>query len=191
VRFNSEVCVNIIDIVFILGFFGMIALGFFQGMIRLLVLLLAFYLSLVLASLYYPAMGEFFVRQFSTQRFVGQYIGFGMVLFFSFIALSAAGVYTFRYAQLPGQLQYLDRIVGTFLGMVLGVFLLGILATLLWNLLIVRGGRNIDMPVMGMLGGWVATSQVLLYFSRFLLPQLYMILDPVLPDGAALIFAIQ
>lgn len=182
---------NFIDILLILLFFGMLVLGFFQGMIRLVVLLLAFYLSLVLASLYYPAVGEFFVRRFDAQRFVGQYVGFALVLFFSFIALSAAGVYTFRYAQLPGQLQYLDRIVGTLLGMVLGVILVGIFAALLWNLMIVRGGRTIDFPFMRSLGTSVATSPMLNYFANFLLPELYAILDPVLPDGAALIFAVQ
>jgi membrane protein required for colicin V production len=183
--------VNFIDILLILLFFGMLALGFFQGMIRLIVLILAFYLSLVLASLYYPAVGEFFVRRLDAQRFVGQYVGFALVLFFSFIALAAAGIYTFRYAQLPGQLQYLDRIIGTLLGMVLGAFVVGILAAVLWNLMIVRGGRTIDFPFMRSLGSAVATSQVLSYFANYLLPNVYALLDPVLPDGAALIFAVQ
>lgn len=182
---------NVIDILLILLFFGMLVLGFFQGMIRLVVLILAFYLSLVLASLYYPAVGEFFVRRLDAQRFVGQYVGFALVLFFSFLALAAAGIYTFRYAQLPGQLQYLDRIVGTLLGIILGVLVVGIFATLLWNLMIIRGGRNIEFPFMRSLGNAVATSPMLTYFSNFLLPQVYAALDPILPNGAALIFAVQ
>jgi len=68
--------VNLMDILLILIFFGALATGFFQGAIRLLVLMLAFYLALVLASLYYPALGEFFVRNFDAERFVGQYLAF-------------------------------------------------------------------------------------------------------------------
>ena len=115
----------------------------------------------------------------------------GAALTILFILLTAAGIYTFRYAQLPGQLQYLDRIVGTVLGMVLGALIVGIVATLLYNLMIVRGGRNIEFPIMRALGSSVATSSILQYFSQFLLPQTYALLDPVLPDGAALIFAAQ
>jgi uncharacterized membrane protein required for colicin V production len=183
--------VNFIDIVLILVFFGMLAAGFFQGMIRLLVLIVAMYLSLVLASLYYPAVGEFFVDQFGAQRFVAQYVGFALVLFFGLVLLAAAGIYTFRYAKLPGQLQYLDRIIGTVLGMIMGALLVGLLAVLLWNLMILRGGQNIDFPIMRALGRSVGSSAILQYFANSLLPRTYNFIDPVLPDGAALIFAVQ
>lgn len=182
---------NFIDILLILLFFGSLALGFFQGMIRIIVLILAFYLSLVLASLYYPTLGQWFVRQLDTERYVGEYVAFALVLFFSTVLLSLAGLYTFRYAQLPGSLQYLDRIVGTVLGMVLGALIVGILATLLWNLMIVRGGQTIDLPLMRWLGSTIARSTILPYFANFLLPQTYRFLDPILPQGANLIFAIQ
>lgn len=182
---------NFIDVLLIIIFFAMLAVGFFQGMIRLLVLIAAFYLSLVLASLYYPVVGDFFVREFNSQRFVGQYVGFGIVLLFAMLALSAAGIYTFRYAQLPGQLQYIDRIVGTVLGMFLGALFVGIFSTLLWNLMIVRGGASIDFPIMRTLGGAVASSPMLQYFSSVILPQAYAALDPILPDGAGIIFAVQ
>jgi len=182
---------NFIDILLILIFFSMLALGFFQGMIRVAVLILAFYLSLVLASLYYASLGEWFVRQLGSDRYVSQYISFALVLFFGMILLTAAGLYTFRYAQLPGQLQYLDRIIGTVLGMLLGAFVVGIIATLLWNLLIVRGGARIDLPIMGMLGRSVAGSTILPFFANELLGRTYALLDPVLPQGAGLIFAIQ
>ncbi len=182
---------NLIDILMILLFIGALAIGFFQGMIRIVVIILAFYLSLVLASLYYPSLGEWLVARLGTQRYVAQYVGFTLVLFVATLLLTAAGIYTFRYAQLPGQLQYLDRIIGTVLGMVLGALIIGILATLLYNLMIVRGGRNIDFPIMRSLGNAVASSSILQYFSRELLPLTYGMLDPVLPEGAALIFAVQ
>jgi len=183
--------VNVIDILFILLFVISVAVGFFQGLIRLVVLLVALYLSMVLASLYYTAVGEWLGRNFGAQRYVGHYIGFALVLFFGFLLLSAAGLYTFRYAQMPGGLQYVDRVGGVVLGMLLGVFFIGTFAALLFNLMIVRGGRTIDFPLMHALGGAVTNSTLLNYFSTSLLPMVYAILDPVLPDGARLIFLAQ
>jgi hypothetical protein len=57
--------------------------------------------------------------------------------------------------------------------------------------MIVRGGRNIEFPFMRSLGTSVATSPMLTYFANVLLPQVYTFLSPILPDGAALIFAVQ
>ncbi|MGQ9925336.1 MAG: CvpA family protein [Chloroflexaceae bacterium] len=182
---------NWIDILLILIFFGTLATGFFQGAIRLLVLMLAFYLALVLASLYYPALGEFFVRNFDTQRFIGQYLAFFLVLFLSFALLAIAGLYTFRYLRLTGSLEYLDRIVGTILGLLFGALIVGVVAALLWNLMILRGGRNIDLPLLRLLGNGVANSFVLQYFSTIVLPLVYNFLDPILPEGADIIFAVQ
>jgi uncharacterized membrane protein required for colicin V production len=182
---------NFIDALCILLFITSIAVGFFQGMIRLFVLLVALYLSLVLASLYYTAVGEWLVRSFGTQRYVGQYVGFTLVLFIGFLLLAAAGVYTFRYARLPGGLEYLDRIGGVVLGMALGVFFIGTFAAVLYNLMIVRGGSTIDFPLMRSLGSAVGSSFLVRYFSTELLPLVYAILDPVLPDGARLIFLAQ
>lgn len=182
---------NFIDLLFVLVFFGMLAAGFFQGMIRLLVLIVALYLALVLSSLYYAALGEFFVRNFDAERFVGQYMAFFLVLFFAFVLLSAAGLYTFRYAKLPGSLQYLDRIIGTVLGMFLGALVIGIFATLLWNLMILRGGRNIELPLFRSLGDSIASSTLVRYFSSVILPLTYNRVDPILPEGADLLFMAQ
>ncbi len=182
---------NIMDVLFILLFFGMLAVGFFQGMVRLLVIIVAFYLAMVLASLYYPSLGEFFVRRLDAERFVGQYVAFALVLFFATLLLTLAGLYTFRYFRMPGGLEYLDRIVGALLGMIFGALLIGITATLLWNLMIVRGGRNIDLPLMRGLGNAIANSFVLRYFANVVLPLVYSVLDPILPEGADLLFQVQ
>lgn len=182
---------NIIDIFFILLFFGTLAAGFFQGMIRLLVVIVALYLAVVLASLYYQPLGEFFVRNLNSERFVGQYVAFALVLFVTLVLLTIAGIYTFRYARLPGGIQYVDKIIGTVLGMLLGALLIGIFAALLWNLMIVRGGRNIDLPFMGSLGRSVIGSALVRYFADTILPLVYNFLDPVLPEGADLLFVVQ
>jgi uncharacterized membrane protein required for colicin V production len=179
------------DLVFVFLFVGALALGFFQGMIRLLVLIIAFYLSLVLASLYFPALANVFVERFGTERYVGEYTGFMIVFLLGVFILGAAGLYTFRYAQLPGQLQYIDRIFGLVLGLLFGTLLISIFAVVLWNMMIVRGGRSVDLPLMQVLGSQVASSTLLQFFANQLLDQMYTILDPVLPDGAQIIFSVQ
>jgi uncharacterized membrane protein required for colicin V production len=182
---------NLMDVFFLLLFVGALALGFFQGMVRLLVLILAFYLSVVLASLYFPALANVFVNRFGTERYVGEYMGFIIVLLLAVLILGAAGLYTFRYAQLPGQLQYIDRILGLVLGLLFGTLLISIFAVVLWNMMIVRGGRTVDFPLMRFLGSQVAGSTLLQFFANQLLGQIYTLVDPVLPDGAQIIFAVQ
>lgn len=182
---------NLMDVLFLLLFVGFLALGFFQGMIRLAVMLLAFYLSLVLASLYFPSLGMFFQRNFGARSDVGDYVGFALILLFGFFALAAAGLYTFRYAKMPGGLEYVDRIGGVLLSVLLAALFIGLFATLLWNLMILRGGRNIDIPLMGMLGRSIANSFLLRYFADIILPQVYSYFDPILPDSAQMIFIVR
>ncbi|PDW01685.1 colicin V production protein [Candidatus Viridilinea mediisalina] len=182
---------NFIDILLVFLFFGTLAAGFFQGMIRLLIVIVALYLATVLASLYFAPLGDFFVRQFQSQRYVSQYIAFALVHMISLFLITIAGLYTFRYAKLPGSLEYLDRIVGTLLGMVLGALIIGMTADLLWNLMVTRGGRNVDMPIFRMIGNSVANSFVCRYFATVVLPLTFDYFAPFLPSGARMIFAIR
>jgi membrane protein required for colicin V production len=56
---------NAIDILYILLLLGGLALGFFQGTIKLLIAVIAFYVGLVLASLYYQVIGNFYRLRFN------------------------------------------------------------------------------------------------------------------------------
>jgi len=104
--------------------------------------------------------------------------------------LLIAGAYTFRYATLPGQLQYLDRIFGTIFGLLLGAFLIGIFASYLYTMLIIRDAAP-DLPIMDSLVRSVRRSILIDFFMRTVLPQTYAILDPILPQGVELIFKAQ
>lgn len=53
---------NLIDILFLLGVLGGLALGFFQGTIRLAIAIVSFYVSIILASLYFQRLGVSFVN---------------------------------------------------------------------------------------------------------------------------------
>ena len=179
------------DIFLLLLLIVCIAIGFFQGMIKLVIAIIAFYLGLVLGTLYYPSMADFMVRRLHTARYVGEYVGFALVLFVSFVLLLIAGVYTFRYAALPGRLQYVDRIIGTILGVLLGGFIIGIFAMVLYNMMVVRNGQNLGFPLAKALGNSTSRSFLVAYFRGSVLPWAFSVLSPVLPSGAQLIFFAQ
>lgn len=181
---------NFVDFLFLVLLVAMLAAGFFQGMIRLTIVLVAFYLSTVLASLYFPAVGAFFQRNFGTERFAADYIAFTVVLVVSFILLTIAGLYTFRYAKMPGQLQYLDRFGGVLLGVILAGLFIGVFSVLLWDIMIVGRGESVDWPLMRSFGRSIRTSFLLGYFTNVILPETYALISPILPEGASRIFII-
>ncbi len=179
---------NFMDVLFIFMLFGIIIAGFFQGMIRMGVLILAFYLSVVLSSLYYPPFAGWLFNNFGGTLMASNYLSFIILLIITFALLAAAGLYTFRYAQLPGKLAVLDHALGSLLSLILAALILGMLAVLLWNLMVTAGGKNVDFPLFGLVGSQVETSAVLNYFATSILPRTYDAVRPFLPNGAQLIF---
>jgi hypothetical protein len=103
---------NLIDILFLLGVLGGLALGFFQGIIRLAIAIISFYLSIILASLYFQSLGRFFRERFGTTFDIAQMVAFGTILLTAFFLITIAGLYTFRYAKMPASLDFVDKIVG-------------------------------------------------------------------------------
>ena len=183
---------NLIDIVFILLLLGGLALGFFQGTIKLIVAIVAFYVGIVLASLYFLIVGDFFRRRFESTPQVGQITAFALILLVSFLLLLAAGLYTFRYARMPASLDFIDRIIGSLLGLVLGALFLGIFAIVLAQLFINRDVAGaIDFPVIAFLQSRIRTSFLLPYFRDYILPLIYSSVRPVLPREADIIFTTQ
>lgn len=178
---------NFIDLVFLFSFIGFLFLGFSQGMIRLAIMIVAFYLSLVLASLYFRALGGFFVDRFDSGQNFADFSGFIIVLLVGFGILTAAGLYTFRYVKMPGQLQYVDRIVGVFLGLMLAVMMMGIFALVLSQI----RWLDIDFPLAQWFDRSVRSSILLQMFRDYLLPSLYVYLSPILPASSEMIFRVR
>lgn len=180
---------NLIDILFIVLLIGGLALGFFQGTIKLIIAIVAFYVGIVLASLYFLAVGDFFRRRFESSAQVGQITAFALILLVSFLLLLGAGLYTFRYARLPASLDFIDRIIGSLLGLVLGALFLGIFAIVLAKLFIERDVAGaLNFPVTGFIQSRVRTSVLLPYFRDYVLPLIYNSARPVLPREADFIF---
>src|SRR5436309_7487509 len=107
---------NVMDIVYILLLLVGLAIGFFQGTIKLLITIVAFYVAIILASLYFQSLGNFYRLHFRSTVEVSQITAFATVLLVAFLVLTIAGLYTFRYARIPASLDFIDRIIGTLLG---------------------------------------------------------------------------
>jgi uncharacterized membrane protein required for colicin V production len=180
---------NAMDVLFILLVLAGLAVGFFQGTIKLVIAIISFYVSIVLSSLYFQIVGRFFRQRFGTTLEVGQITAFGLILLVSFLLLTLAGLYTFRYAKMPPSLDFIDRIVGTLLGLVMGALLLGIFASLLESLFVFRNPSGIlTFPFMRAFQGAVRSSFLVSFFANNILPLIYASVQPVLPAEADLIF---
>lgn len=184
--------VNINDLFMLLGLTVITAVGFFQGTIRLMVSIFAFYLALVLASLYYRIVGVFLINNLDTSPVAAPGVGFGLVLILSFIVLVIALLYTFRYAQVPHGLLILDRVIGAVLGLVLGGLIMGMYAIIMRFIFIDNSlASQVTWPIMFWLQNDVRRSFMVGFFLSDVLPLILNRLDPVLPDEANIIFRIR
>jgi uncharacterized membrane protein required for colicin V production len=189
---RQEGAMNLIDITLLLLLMIFLALGFAQGIIKLLVAFVAFYVSLILASLYFQILGQFFRSRLRTNLEVSQIVAFTIILLVGFLLLTLAGLYTFRYAKLPSSLDFVDKIVGTLLGLVLGAFFSGMLAKVLVLLFINRNpASEIDFPIMGILQNGVRESNLIVIFTQQVLPLMFNILRPFIRPEAYFIFQIS
>jgi uncharacterized membrane protein required for colicin V production len=183
---------NAVDLLFILLVLAGLALGFFQGTIKLVIAIISFYVSIVLSSLYFQIVGRFFRQRFGTTLEVGQITAFGLILLVGFLLLTVAGLYTFRYAKMPPSLDFVDRVIGTLLGLVLGALVLGIFASLLESLFVFRNPSGVlTWPFMKAFQGAVRGSLMVQFFANNILPMIYASVRPVLPAEADLIFRVR
>lgn len=183
---------NGIDLFYILLLLVGLAIGFFQGTIKLLVAIVAFYVGIILASLYFPTVGNFFRVRFGSTLEVSQITAFATILLISFLLLTVAGLYTFRYAKIPASLDFLDRILGTLLGLFLATLFLGMFSILLQGLFIDRDvAGSVSFPVVRALQGGVRRSFLVSFFGNQILPLIYASVRPVLPRESDFIFRVR
>ena len=183
---------NIVDLLFIILLITALAIGMFQGTLRLLIAVLVLYVSIVLASLYFQPLGNVLRVRFNSTVEVGQIVAFAIILLFGFILLLLAGLYTFRYARLPTSLEFIDRILGTLLGMVLGALVLGMFAVLLRDMFVFQApAATLNYPFMQTFQDGVRSSILVRTFNGYILPLIYRSIDPILPPEANIIFQLQ
>ncbi len=175
---------SFIDLLLIVLLIAITAAGFFQGTIRIIIALITFYASIVLASLYFRFLAVFFTNR-GTASQIAEAVSFFLILLICFIILFAAGVYTFRYARLSGRLDYLDRIVGTFFGLLLAAMVGVVLAMVLNYAFVINDpAAASSLPITGWFQNSVRSSTMRPILLELMLPRLYASVGPFLPDAA-------
>ena len=103
------------------------------------------------------------------------------------LLLTIAGLYTFRYAKMPSSLDFIDRIIGTMLGIVLGGLVLGILSEI-FILYFVNSSLAPPYPIVRMFQGSVRESFLVRFFANNILPLILNLVRPLLPPAALSVF---
>lgn len=175
-----------IDLLLLCIFLVVAGVGFFQGTIKLLIAIITFYASTVLASLYFKFLALAMVQR-GTSSIVADAISFFLILAICFAILLAAALYTFRYVKLPGQLDFVDRVFGLTLGLVLGVLASSVVAMVLQFLFISHSAGN-PYPLTRWLQSSTQGSQMLPLLMGNILPRLFTAVSPFLPEAALQFF---
>lgn len=177
----------LIDLFLLLLLFGVLAIGFFHGIIRVTVLLIAWYFSEVLASLYATVLGLYLEDRYGIALYIGRYTSFIVIFLAFFLFLAVAGLYTFRHVKLPLGLRYFDRVGGVLVGLILAAVIIGNVCLLLWYLLEIGGIESNWLLVR-----WASLSAqqsfALHFFQIYILPWLYILVEPFFPEQIKVLF---
>ncbi|HEX6290984.1 MAG TPA: CvpA family protein [Herpetosiphonaceae bacterium] len=171
-----------VDLLLLFGFIVITAVGFFQGTIKIVLALVTFYASVILASLYFKFASLYMVRR-GTSAVVADAISFFLILVICFILLLAAALYTFRYVRFPGRLEFVDRIIGVMLGVILGVVFMSIVGMVL-QFLFISNSIGDPYPITRSLQNSTRTSTLLPLLINNILPQVFSLVAPFLPESA-------
>jgi uncharacterized membrane protein required for colicin V production len=177
-----------VDILLVLVVAAIAVAGFFYGTIKLILAIIALYASMLLASLYFKFLAVSLVRR-ATSPVIADTFSFFLILIICFVVLFAVALYTFRYIRLPGRLEILDRVFGIALGLFLGIIASAIVAMLLRYTFIDHElvGQS-GLPLMGTFQQSTRQSQFLPVLQQEVLPRVYVVVSPWMPDTAQPLF---
>ncbi|KPL85505.1 CvpA family protein [Herpetosiphon geysericola] len=162
--------------------------GFFKGMLKVGIAIIVFYLTVVLSSLYYRPLASFLGKNSSTPFPVLEMLSFLTLLFVLFFILLAVASYTFRYLNVGGKAQFIDKVIGSFLGLILGAMIASIFAMMLRYLFTTNAAAVLDFPAMKFLQSSTRASVLKDVFLNIILPLIYAPVSPIMPESADALF---
>ncbi len=156
---------TVLDVILIAAILGFMLLGFTQGVVKVLFVLVATYLGLLLAStIYQPAadwMAPFFLGKGKPVTNGYALLVFFLIMLIIALLLTLFLFTSFRYAGLPNNLIAVDKVGGMVLGLMLGVLVLSLVVLFLKTAGNVAGGTDASsIPVIGFAVNDVSKSQV-------------------------------
>lgn len=115
--------INLIDLLLVGIFVAIIGFGFFNGVVRLLLVTISLYLSVVVSGLFYvPFAAAVTSRLAAITPFTAQLVAFCLLALLSTVALAFTLFRTFATVQLPAGLASFDQIGGAMGGVVAATF---------------------------------------------------------------------
>lgn len=179
--------INVFDIVLVLAFVGIVALGFLGGVVRLIFVLIALYLSVIVATFFYVPIGIALSSNVQAlSPFTAAMVGFFLLLVASTATLTASLLKTFSTLRLPNRLASVDQVGGSMLGMVAATFA-SVVTIVVLNFffgLVLRtaaGGVAVS-PLLLTLAGQMRASFLARYFIDLSQP-LFVLMLPWFPGG--------
>lgn len=179
--------INLIDIVLMLAFVGIAALGFLGGTLRLLLVLISLYLAVVVGGLFYIPVALWLFRTFEAMdAFSAQMLAFFLLIIITTIVLAVSLIHTFGAAKLPRFVASLDQIGGGALGVITAAFsviLISIILRLFFGFVAQTAAAGAPVwPGMVALAEQARTSAVARLFLQISAP-LFAIIQPWFPSG--------
>ncbi|NJP06039.1 MAG: CvpA family protein [Chloroflexaceae bacterium] len=179
---------NIIDIIFVAVVLVLAVSGFSSGAIRMALFLLAWYISVVLSSLYFQALGNMLNNQFGASIIVADAAGFSLLLLLSFTVLALGISFIFRHIRLPRRLVALDQMLGLSFGLILALLVIGVFTQVLQYVTISADIQANSEPWFNWLVTSAEDSRLTTYVANNVIPDVYAYVDPVLPESASMLF---
>ncbi len=186
--------INVIDILLVLAFLGIVTLGFFGGVVRLLFVLVALYLGVIVAGLFYVPIGLNLSRSLSAiDPFTAELLSFFLLMIGATVAISFSLLKTFATLRLPRYLAGLDQTGGAALGVIAATFTVVVTTVVMrffFGLVTETAAKGIQVsPVLFSLALQLRASFLARYFVELSAP-LFVLIVPWFPNGLPAILVV-
>ncbi len=176
-----------LDILIILLLFAALLVGWTQGIPRLVMIAGALYTGFLLASVYYHLFAVSLANMFKIQSgFVADLVSFAVLDVLVTAVMVALLLSMFGHVEVKGRAAVFDKILGSVMGLFVGVFVIGILITLLrvpFEANQTKLNSAADMPIVLMFNSNYEKSTLAGQFMRTT-PVLMSSVVPLLPTEA-------
>src|SRR5688500_12847139 len=173
-----------LDIIIVLLLFASLLVGWTQGIRRLMMIAGALYTGFLLASVYYHLFAVSLSSIFGIESgFVADLVSFAILQVLVTVLMVALLLSLFGHVEIKGRAAVFDKVLGSVMGLFVGVFVIGILITLLrvpFEANMTKLNSAADMPIILMFNSNYEKSTLAGNFMRTT-PVLMSSVVPLLP----------
>lgn len=183
--------INRFDLLVVLFLFGMFVLGFFQGTIRRLLGLGSMLFSFLLAANLRDPIGSYLAANWN--QFPDQYavmLGFGIVFVAATIAFTLVIQGFYKHQPLFEKATFVDEVIGGFLGVLQGLFLIGCVIVILDSFFSIPTipESGAELPLLRGFHEFLDGSGTAELFRSRLIPGFFSVFGLLIPDDLKTFF---